>query len=377
MGKILLEALSMKRLAAEELSGDLDNIWLSYPEFAKIIDDMIAIEPQDRLWNKDPNKPIFIYIGDIISEELKIYREVRLREISDRRQYLDGISHFLGPINVVIDWAKRISELEKMNLSVADTKRLLKCAYWIVLVHWAVICTFVIALAWFRDKRLCDVGSFCLAGINSPSRTPLSGFLFFSGFLPGRVVAISFSFVIVKYYWGLFSTISVHGFKVPTPSAAKWAERFMRGILFLPFAAILYALIVDPKAWPFCSGIGLLWIGANNHLMSHLAIRADEVLKKDLKTAESSLIKDKLLYFASWPEMIYLYAGALFLLGVLLVTSELKDEWFYGLIIVPGINIPKMYMQNCGTDAPPLRSVLERLVAGLRRLERKRAAHPA
>ena len=377
MGKILLETLSMKALSAQELSGDLDNIWLNYPEFAKIIDDMIAVEPQDRLLNRDSSKPIFIYIGDLISEELKIYKEVRLREISDRRQYLDGIAHFLGPINAVADWATRIIELKKLKLSVAETKRLLKCAFWIVLVHWVVICTFLITLTWFRDKRLCDAGGFCLSAINSPSRTPLSGFLFFSGFLPGRVVAISFSFVIVKYYWGLFSTISVRGFEVPTRSAAKWAERFMRGILFLPFAAILYALVVDPKAWPFCSGIGLLWIGVNNHLMSRLAIHANELLKKDLKTADSSLVTDKLLYFSSWPEMIYLYAAALLLLGVLLPTNVLKDEWFYGLIIVPGINIPKMYMQNCGSDAPPLRSVLERLVAGLRRLERKKAIQAA
>ena len=157
----------------------------------------------------------------------------------------------------------------------------------------------------------------------------------------------------------------------------------MRGILFLPFAAILYAIIVDPKAWAFCSGIGVLWIGVNNHLMSKLTIRANEILAGDPRVpdsrlvAESSLITDKLLYFAGWPEMIYYYAGALLLLGVLLMTNVLKDEWFYGLIIVPIVNILKMYKQNCTCDAPSLRSVMERLVAGLRRLARKTAAGPA
>jgi hypothetical protein len=88
-------------------------------------------------------------------------------------------------------------------------------------------------------------------------------------------------------------------------------------------------------------------------------------------------VTEKVREFAAWAEMIYYYAGALLLLGVLLMTNVLKDEWFYGLILVPIVNILKMYKQNCTDDAPPLRSVMERLVAGLRRLERKTAARPA
>jgi serine/threonine protein kinase len=379
VGKIFLEALSKRKLSIHELSRDLDEIWLAYPECAGIIEDMIAELPEHRLLNRSTTMPMFEYVGTVIVQELNVFRVVRAERASAHRDLLDGVSNVLGPVNTLVDWVIRLR-----TLPVSEGTRLLKCAYRVMVIHWAVLCSFVIALGWFRDKRVCDLGHFCVGAINSPSPTPLSGFLFVSGFLPGRIVAVSFSFVCVQYYWQLFSRVSVRNLKIPSLSAlAGWAERFMRGIWCLPFAAILYAIVVDPKAWPFCSGIGVLWIGVNNHVMSKVTVRANELLEGDPNVpesrlmAESSLVTEKVREFAAWAEMIYYYAGALLLLGVLLMTNVLKDEWFYGLILVPIVNILKMYKQNCTDDAPPLRSVMERLVAGLRRLERKTAARPA
>ena len=184
----------------------------------------------------------------------------------------------------------------------------------------------------------------------------------FWGNLPGRAVATTFALTCVTYYVNNFSLIS------PRRCGRRWTEIVMRACAIILPLPVLWALLVHPRAWPLCSGIGTLLVVLNNYLALQLTKTAEDVgTRFSTRGPEGRLFV--LEQFEEWWRLMGAYSLSLILVGVLLLTGDAHDEKVYAGLVV-AINVFKMYRLNCVKLAPRVRGNLLRDIFTIERHER-------
>lgn len=200
--------------------------------------------------------------------------------------------------------------------------------------------------------------------------------------LPGFAICVSFLLLATKYYLWIFGSLN--------PPKDLGLSSFLCGLM-MRFNAFAYALpvaycfLLDPKAWPFSSTIGLLIVALNNYFtlsvlkkiramdgFTGLPLDKAEAVEKDLKT------------FEGWGALVSWYAVGILVAGLVLVTSDAAQnkivETVYSVdggynifeyllaFSVIGINFFKMQRENCGTVAPDMRNLIKRHIEAAKSL---------
>jgi serine/threonine protein kinase len=375
LGMIMMELLLGEELKISTYMDRLDKVWESHPEFGEVIEDMIdpqqedssGVQPINRLMLFDREGNVFETIG------YKVEKLVRLRR--DRStiphpllQLTDVLQNFV-PIATLIqlssDWVRSKNR---------PARRLYLWLWGAHLVELVTIFAFVVFMLFpfwpLYNWRACSSIGGCLLNIQSPPLPRFNGALAgrVNGFLPGRLVALSFSLVLTAYYANIFSTIQT---KHLSSSDRRWlpvlVDIIMRTCPFFGAVPVLWAMIVDPKAWPFCSALGLAMVGLNNWWSYRFVRYALDKMKTQLRCPFTKSVEDQINQFSSWWWMIALYSASLVVVGSLLVLGAAKDEWLYAVFVVVFVNFLKMQMDNCGESAPGVRGLLRRLATGLAR----------
>lgn len=191
----------------------------------------------------------------------------------------------------------------------------------------------------------------------------------------GLIVAITFLFVASKYYMSLYSRVSARNLGV--------GELVMRANAFSFALPIFYTLYVDASAWAICSAVGVCIVSINNHFVDRLAKDANKNLcAPNLDVPRPSAYGSFLTQFDGWFQMTAAYVVVLVLMqaGLWLGRSNpqsafgLQDEWFYAAVIVM-FNV-KMFVYNCTSEAPQVRTCLMWATDNLRRARVYRDRYP-
>ena len=172
---------------------------------------------------------------------------------------------------------------------------------------------------------------------------------------PGYVVALSFAILASTYYQEIFGNVEVRSF-------SKKTEVWIRLNSFSFAGPILYTLLIDPKAWAICSGIGCVIVAGMNLAAYKEGERALKSIRKENPNWPLySPMNDKLNMFQSWWEQMCVYGLALYVLQALIWLNLLKDIWFYALIVSVLVNIVIVFFNNATRHAPSVNFLLKSL----------------
>lgn len=384
VGMILLEMLGVGLLEKETLSLELDNAWLRNPDIAGVIEGLIDANAPHRLLNLSQGGTVFDAVKSKVVESVKVTKIIQMRNNSLFWMILEivfSVFPFQSIYELYLRWrAAKGAEIEKNQLFLVG---------WAILVqfiHIVVLCCFVWLLLvphelpFFSrvayDKRLCDHFGSCILPANVPPLPFWTGALAgrINGFLPGRLVALSFSIIVAQYYANIFATVSFRGVRLNgmLPMVAA-SEFLMRAVPIIGSFPIFYALIVDPKAWPYCSASGLLFVCLNNGLCYWINKRITRTAKNEGLYMRPSPFMHSAQeeFFEWWPQILH-YVITLAIVGFLLSKGLAKDEWLYALFVSVAINLVMMLRVNCRNQAPTIRTMLHRVTWWLRRVQEKR-----
>lgn len=175
--------------------------------------------------------------------------------------------------------------------------------------------------------------------------------------LPGYLTAITSSLVAAKGYLSIFS-------RVPFQSVSRFADVTASLYSWFFSVPILFALLVNPHAWPICGAAGVAVVALHNWSAGRMADMAERRM-----TAEgyriSNGMREVRRRLEGWWKITAAFAAGLLILGGLLITGVLHDEFAYAMIMVAA-NI-KMYLYNASEDSGVVRGALIRFANGYRR----------
>jgi serine/threonine protein kinase len=388
LGVIMLELLRSARINVKDLSSDVDEVWLRQPDFARLIEDLMEDDPSRRLLQVERGEEIFSLIAARVRLQLDIYRKKQFPERNSAAVFVETVTGVFFPIASILELRRELREMKQTvrpdpenRIAIAELSRLRSWAYFSHAVHLVCVGCFFVFAIYLYDFRLCDRLGLCVAGPNQPSFLPpfVQGALYgrLNGLLPGRLVALSFAYLMGKYYADILARLTVSGLNLSGVGGLRLTECCVRSIPFWGLFPILYALVVDPKAWPFCSAFGVAGAALNNWMLYRTAEKARSLNRRELRARPSQLIDTELSDFAQWWSEIVIYVVALFSIGVCLFWIKVaKDEFIYAIIVGLVMNILILYAQNCSADARELRVVLARLISSLRRIQFVRGLKP-
>ena len=378
LGMILLELVAQHQFKKEQLTTELDAVWNRYPDIAELVEDMIEEHhPEARLTGTPRGAPIFEALTTKIREATN--SAILVRQLTpDTRSPVDHVIDSLFNSIVPRDSIKEL--IARWRGAAEGGEGLRRLLYWSVGVqatHLLAVSIFCWSVLFFPAKRLCTVLGWCLAAVNAPPLPPqIAQIGPVNGLLPGRLVALTFSFTLARYYANIFATVTLRDIRLPSlkPQVRRteWLMRWHPAIGSLP---ILWALVIDPKAWPYCCALGLVGIFFNNLATYRLAAGAYRVAVEQHEgndespfTRSSTFLRERLDDFDSWWFMILVYLICLVGLGVLLSRGVAQDEWMYAAIVCI-INMFQMFRNNCTKMAPGVRTILRRTIWRLTRVE--------
>jgi hypothetical protein len=177
--------------------------------------------------------------------------------------------------------------------------------------------------------------------------------------LPGRLVALTFGLIASRYYANIFAPLQVTG--IP-----GWLQKatnlLLRANCITYLIPIMAAIVYDPKLWPICALIGTLFRAFNNRLCWLTArqsrVRAGRMFS--LESCHRAETEAFLHEYREWWFLMLAYSFAIGLIGLLLHFGVAKDEKIYAGIVC-GINMAKVYRNNCGREAPRICGNLSRM----------------
>jgi hypothetical protein len=357
LGMILLHMLGTEHLRIEEITKQLDQVWRMHPSFAALVEDLIDKNPEKRLLATPKDVSPYTNVSNLLRHEIDVFK--RGLEIRSKRGLwfmAIVLSGWLGATTTFVDAYAEYSE-RKRRLRPTDMfdARRLRFALTTELLHGVTVLAFfafILVPPW-RAWAACNIGFPCLVYRGVPlSHNWLDYF-------PGRLVAVSFSFIAAKYYLDIFSSIT-------TFKNLSLPELILRACSFTPWLWIWYAMFLDPKAWPFCSAMGVGLTAINNVVIHRVFNTMQQKVSEGFEIPRSTWPAEVMDRFGEWWKGVFLYFCALVAIGILLLNGWAKDELIYAVVVA--VCDLLMYLENCCKEAPKLRSVLTLLMNGGRRL---------
>lgn len=376
LGVILLELLSYRDLHPRDIPYQLDRTWMSKPDFAGLIEQMIHSDPKIRSGRVYRKREKFY---NVISERLSYAQEMFRSTGETSVTFRGGIVRALFPMNNI----HSAFELRRREASTRPLSR--RRGVDLVtrtrgetvrnLLRWSKVAL----IASFVTGLICMVLILEDVGLAEPLHyvglwdVPLLGPLIsiserinhwiggsWQTRLPGRLVGLSFCIVATQYYFNILSL-------VPSLGLDRKTRFWMRCNSFSYSIPILFAVLVCPSAWPICSAFGVFVVFLNNHYCYLTAADIRNRLYSGKERERSSRVDDFLEQFDKWRSGILLYAITLSLLQFLFLTERLfdwsyfEDEWVYALAVTFPVNLLFLHFDASTRQAPMVRSGLRRL----------------
>lgn len=336
LGVILLEMLSGYRLTAQEFLVALDRIRVRYPSLGQILEEMLDPNPESRIFEAARAHGIYDYIQKVVKDELQIYQEIYLKKDEGWVNVFLGAFDIMFPsMDVIRTRVRELKYIKKSNIDKA--KKLQRLLGWSALTQIAnVLIIFLF-------------GAFLYDDIKSGN---------WQHNLPGRMVGLSFSLIATSFYTNIFSYLDAR-------ELSRRTEFWLRFNSFIFAFPILWAMIINPSDWPFCSALGVWFVASNNYHTYKLSITAKEkMLAQFPETPLPTTVEHFLNEFSGWWEVMTVYGICLLSVGILLKLNLIKDEWVYAIVVSIVINM-KIYRYNATLNAPRIRAGLERFFSGL------------
>ncbi|MGD0013167.1 MAG: protein kinase [Bryobacteraceae bacterium] len=402
LGLILLEMLAPASLSGTDVGGALDDVWIGFPQIAANVEDMIDRDPKNRLLQtKRRESGPFSSVSESVVHSMNLHRKTELKPRSILDVPVDIVNSTVPIKSVVTAWKNYQDCLQD-----CDQAPLLWVFLWVFaaqILHIVVIFLIVWTSWKFPDNRLCDLINWCAAGKNVPPLPFWDGALggTINGFTPGRLMALTSALIFSKYYAEVVALITVRYLRSDELRRhARVPEVAMRSVPVLGFLPLLYGLVVDPKAWPFCASFGLLVASANNQSMYRFFRFAQRELFGNGKGAApaglaekataqacgrqvdkalasvklglpwSQFVDDQLYEFERWHTGLRVYATSLFVLGICMLKGVAKDEWLYAVLAGLFVNMGVIYRIHCWIRPPLLRTTFARIVFRLRMVDK-------
>ena len=384
LGVLLLEYWVGSRIKTEELDQSLDEVWMECPDLATIIDDCLTTQPRFRALEYKVRAEIGVDVPVTGRAAERLYDLLlsRFTTAANKAQH-GGHSQLLGLVlnYQVVDqlfrlvvfsgdyvFEKRETEITKRAWRVRELK----------LNVFRYVCWFAVTvcIVWMPLGIVFSDFDQSLAAVKLRELLSLS-YVEHDKAWPGRVICVSFAIVAGTYYLNIFQSIDIYGDRVTAAvriwpyRVARWTLRFNSWCFAMP---ILFALVVYPTAWPYCSGVGLVFVGINNLFMHRAGKRALSAMDKSLRVRDSQSVRDDMTEFRGWDLVIFAYAAGLGGVGYVLmhVLNRESNDPFIVECIVAGlallVNHVKMHGGNCIKRAPRVRKMFLRIFLSQRRM---------
>jgi serine/threonine protein kinase len=390
LGVILLEMASNASLEIVDLSreldrlwiGDEDGIWSGAPTLARVVEELIDEDPENRLLlapgRNGPDWNPFTYIGDLIRQEAAVQEHYEEQTKGHGFGRLQGLGLLRIKGNIQID--NLLQARASVKKEVDDTYRVYpELGRWAAgsLLCWSLILGLGIA---FTGADLHVPLASALGQWFVNTLHPHFAIGDFWGNLAGRAVAVIFSAINVTYYVNIFSTLALRQIdpdprRRPRRSEVWLGEVCMRATAMLISIPVLWAIVWNPQAWPLCCGFGTLPVVANNFLTLRVAQSANDEARHHFSThsvAWERFVKES---YGEWWKMMGLYSLAFIVIGFLLNFGVAQDAGIFAVLVCI-TNILKIYRLNCVRLAPQVRGWMSRSVLTLRRLHGDARSEP-
>ena len=407
-GTILLECCVGSRIKETQLEGCLDDVWLRMPDLAMIVDDCLTRDAEFRAL--EYKSPLLVGNGGKYREvgSRGIYTALRPRlraavmnteKHAKRSQIRELLSNSVNSGNYIKDIAEDMTGMEnsaetEVSWELHDRK----------LDRWKKVCIFLFSLCagivpiaiFVHELDSLSIVEFARQGLGIESVSLLSS-------LPGRAVCLSFAFAATLYYINIFQSVDIYDGPEPdeesfvrhqaADTAAddraaaqhldealkkrrtyKIARFWLRFNSFCFAIPILWALVLDPLSWPYCSALGLFFVGMNNHWIKRAALSARESLDPTFRVRESRSVDATMDLFSGWDRLVFYYAAGLIGIGLFFWYQRnvgKADIWSVELMFAAAavfVNYVKMQRENCTKLAPAVRKMLLHIFLSHKRL---------
>lgn len=370
----------------------LDNVRLNDPNLAALLDDILEINPNLRLFDLQENykknitiqnvnvKLLFSNIKNcslntqqqITRKFADIYNELRLdlevefniAEFSQEKKS-KGFGSFVLNIMSLLSgdykpiarqffsqkrahflWSLPIAKTGNNYRFRSITKR---NGIWAIIAqfsHLSVLVASLIIISNYIGVKIIDLNKFSLF-----KEYFTTDFTYMD--IAGVAVLLSFSFIAVRYYVGIYGNLDPKKLKNGGKLTYAWL-RF--STLYWPIP-IFAALFFDRHLWTFVASFGTFVVTINNYLNYRLAKISESVISKQFNTKTSLSILNRIKEYKGWWILMFTLSMGLLVVGVLLRNDILHDELAY-MTIVFMINI-KMWAFNCTESAYDVNKTLQ------------------
>jgi hypothetical protein len=372
LGMIGLDMMSPTALRSEAVGSRLRDIWQNPASvgLAEIIEDLIDEDPANRLLMQKKqatgSEPaIYEMLAKASQSHFDLYRALQ----KEREHYEP--SRFWRSLIIDIKNAAKDAAAIAGNRVSSYTRWQPEAAALNLLLHRFIVWSFVLYTALDVSTAL-GTKMPMIGGIVEKVAVALKYYPNWidvgdwRGNLPGRAVALTFGLIATRYYANIYSSLAVTGL-------GSWLQMIANALLrfnsFSYFPPIMYAIVVDPHAWPFCAFLGTLFPALNNlacWIVARRGLRkaADRFSVEAYHRAEDAAF---LTRYLEWFSLMLGYSVGILVIGIALHRGWAHDEEIYAGLIC-AINIIKIYRTNCGKEAPVISGNLARSFFYVRRL---------
>lgn len=369
---IALDLLSPTPLNRGDVANRIDEIWTNPLRLgiAQIIEDLVDPKPENRLLviKYERETGIYAELQKFVSEQVTLYRELGMASVEELtilgllKRYVKG------------DVTKAIENIEQIRrVSIAWYNNITKNQLWFSRINAAcfylIVFTFIlytladIKVALFPDRDIAYIDTKWIQLLTLLPHDFRIGDV--QGNFPGRLVAFTFGLIAARYYANIFATLRLAHTNNRTQNLTNALIRINAISYVIP---TMIAIVWNPRWWPWCSAVGILFPAFNNLVCWRIVRSAAEQSRGVFSSAiDSTHSRDFVDRYWQWPKQMFFYGALNCSIGALLYAGLAHDEGWYGYIIA-AINYFNIYRTNCGSDAPKTLGQLSKFFFVARRL---------
>jgi serine/threonine protein kinase len=266
-------------------------------------------------------------------------------------------------------WLAIIHKLRKAGGASEEHRRTLRLGLWATACSAACyLCVLAIVsyaladLRASRNNRVDNLAAWMGTHVGRHAPFLVSAVRYNPGNFPARLVALTFALLGARYYLNIFATLSCR-------AQNRMTEAVIRSQAVFFVAPILAGNAISPHLWPFFAA-GASWAALNNWMCHSLASSNLARATEAGFTTLGDNVRADVQEYRTWWWLMLLYGVGLAGLGVAFALHIGHDQLVDAVMIGIGLNIFKLYVSNCGTLAPTVRSCLARSFAAGDRLKR-------
>jgi serine/threonine protein kinase len=350
LGVILTEGFLGEHYRVDGMQVLLDEVYDRHPGVGALLDDLLDPNPSRRLPDVPGGVDPYDYIADRIDRELRTVSSFANAESNGRFTFLDDLLGFIFPglPDIVKMIARRIrgGSTPPSVLVPKSRPRLERPMRDDLVVPISLnILTVSVVLARLIPWDAIFQGDAQFADSLSDS-------------WPAWVVALACSIIASRYFVSIFAGLTTTGL----PRSLVLSTILCA---FAPWIPLMLILSRYPDEWLFLVAVGGTVVVANNWLW-HRFCRSARRAIEELGIHASPLMHDTQFWLRGWTETSVITLVCVYAVAILAARDVLHDVTFYALIIA-GVICPRVFFANLRTDAPRIRTGLQRFSNGYRR----------